>query len=178
MHCAPAHGAEDYNAFRGLGLLSATTTQTMLCHVDGAGKFTEEVIGIVGSNAGLVGQEVLKGGSKAIIELLKTLPDKPLLKVEKIKHRYPYDWKTDEPIIVTLVLFILPYHSLTDVHYRATSQWFANLDGIKGDALDALTPVNFLPPACTPRLSFHRRIYLYPKPHSSKPPRILHPVSL
>jgi isoleucyl-tRNA synthetase len=75
----------------------------MLCHVDGAGKFTSEVAGVVGSVAkeALIGQEVLKGGSKAILQLLKEIGC--LVNVEKIKHRYPYDWKTNEPVIMMLV---------------------------------------------------------------------------
>ena len=28
-----------------------------------------------------------------------------LVKIERFKHRYPYDWKTDKPVIVTCVLF-------------------------------------------------------------------------
>ena len=98
VHCAPAHGFEDYNTFRALGLLDI---DEMLCHVDGAGKFTKDVASVVGTDAGkaLVGQEVLKGGSVAIIELLKSTGC--LIKVEKLKHRFPYDWRTNEPIIVT-----------------------------------------------------------------------------
>ena len=40
---------------------------------------------------------------------------------------------------------------------RSTSQWFANLDSIKDDALSALENVIFFPPACTSRYStlFH-----------------------
>ena len=109
VHCAPAHGAEDYLAFRALGLLQGSTD--IVCHVDDAGKFSTDVAHIVGEEAAqtLVGQEVLKGGSKAIIKLLESAGS--LVKVQKIKHRYPYDWKTGEPIIVTLV------HSLHDVVY-------------------------------------------------------------
>jgi isoleucyl-tRNA synthetase len=76
----------------------------MLCHVDGSGRFISDVADIVGSAAGqtLIGQEVLKGGSKAVIELLKSTGN--LVKVEKIKHRFPYDWRTNEPVIVTWVI--------------------------------------------------------------------------
>ncbi|KAH7907567.1 tRNA synthetases class I-domain-containing protein [Hygrophoropsis aurantiaca] len=127
VHCAPAHGAEDYLAFRSLGLLQGTTTD-MLCHVDGNGYFADSVASIVGHDVAksLVGQDVLKGGSKAIVQLLGQAGS--LVKMQKIKHRYPYDWKTNEPIIVT-----------------ATSQWFANLDNIKDDALEALKDVEFFP---------------------------------
>lgn len=98
VHCAPAHGAEDYLAFRSQGLLSSG----MLCHVDGEGKFSQRVTDVVPPELGgeaLVGLEVLKGGSKAIVKILEECG--ALLGVERIKHRYPYDWKTNEPVIVT-----------------------------------------------------------------------------
>ncbi|RDB30371.1 Isoleucine--tRNA ligase [Hypsizygus marmoreus] len=132
VHCAPAHGAEDYHAFLALDFVS--TSQNMLCHVDAEGKFTAEVTNVVGDEAaGLVGQEVLSGGSKAVVNLLKNVGG--LVKVQRIKHRYPYDWKTDKPIIVT-----------------ATSQWFADLANIKDDALNALKEISFFPPASRNRL--------------------------
>lgn len=53
----------------------------------------------------LVGQEVLSGGSRAVVDILKTLGS--LVKVQRIKHRYPYDWKTDKPIIVTYVFSLI-----------------------------------------------------------------------
>ncbi|KAF9239290.1 tRNA synthetases class I-domain-containing protein [Melanogaster broomeanus] len=132
VHCAPAHGAEDYLAFRSQGLLGSG----MLCHVDGEGKFSQRVMDIVpGETEGeeLVGLEVLKAGSKAVVKLLER--SGALLAVEKIKHKYPYDWKTNEPVIVT-----------------ATSQWFANLNDIKEDALTAVEDVAFFPPASRNRL--------------------------
>lgn len=98
VHCAPAHGAEDYLAFRSQGLLSSG----MLCHVDGEGKFSQRVTDVVPPELGgeaPVGLEVLKGGSKAIVKILEGCGS--LLAVERIKHRYPYDWKTNEPVIVT-----------------------------------------------------------------------------
>ena len=114
VHCAPAHGAEDYNAFRALGLI--TSSSTILCHVGREGTFTDEVAQVVGETVGrsLAGQAVLKEGSMAVIQLLEEIG--VLVKLEKIKHRYPYDWKTNEPIIVTCVVFpILAFH---DMHCR------------------------------------------------------------
>lgn len=72
----------------------------MLCHVDDSGKFDAGVAEVVGAERAetLVGQEVLKGGGKAAVELLKEVG--ALLKIQRVKHRYPYDWKTKEPIIV------------------------------------------------------------------------------
>lgn len=100
VHCAPAHGAEDYNLFKE-GLVSSTSS--IVCHVGEGGLFTNEVAHVVGKEAGqtLVGQPVLDNGSRAIVGLLKNM--NRLLKIERFKHRYPYDWKTDKPIIVTYV---------------------------------------------------------------------------
>ncbi|KAF8918283.1 tRNA synthetases class I-domain-containing protein [Mucidula mucida] len=95
VHCAPAHGAEDYNAFRSLSL------DSMLCHVDHLGQFSDDVRAVVGETdaASLIGQSVLEGGSRAVVELLKAKG--ALVKIKRIKHKYPYDWRTNEPIIVT-----------------------------------------------------------------------------
>ncbi|KAF8157025.1 tRNA synthetases class I-domain-containing protein [Crassisporium funariophilum] len=133
VHCAPSHGAEDYAAFRSLGLISSSLQ--MICHVDHRGAFTPDIAEVVGEEAAkkLVGKEVLGEGNKEMVGLLKELGS--VVKVERLKHRYPYDWKTKEPIIVT-----------------ATSQWFANLDDIKDNALGALKEVAFFPEASRNRL--------------------------
>lgn len=101
VHCAPAHGTEDYTLFRSLGLIS--NTRNMLCHVGAKGEFTDRVAEVVGAEAAgrLVGKSVLGEGSKEAVELIKEAGR--LVKVKKIKHRYPYDWKTNEPIILTCV---------------------------------------------------------------------------
>ncbi|KAJ3517915.1 hypothetical protein NLJ89_g199 [Agrocybe chaxingu] len=135
VHCAAAHGAEDYNAFRSLGLLNPSNTDDLVCHVDSKGQFTPDVADVVGQEYAkrLAGTEVLGDGNKEIVMILKELGK--VYKVQRVKHRYPYDWKTNEPIIVT-----------------ATSQWFANLDKIKDDALNALKPVSFFPEISRNRL--------------------------
>ncbi|KLO17641.1 isoleucyl-tRNA synthetase [Schizopora paradoxa] len=135
VHVAPAHGAEDYAAFLSMGLLDARSEYPLLCHVDERGCFSSAIQNVVGDILGkdLVGLEVLKAGTTTIIDVLKLYD--ALAKEEPIVHRYPYDWKTDQPIIVT-----------------ATSQWFANLDAIKERALTTLETVNFFPPASRTRL--------------------------
>ncbi|KAI0053136.1 isoleucyl-tRNA synthetase [Auriscalpium vulgare] len=133
VHCAPAHGGEDYNVFRSLGLISSQNS--IVCHVGADGAFTKKVVDAVGSEAGqrLIGKAVLDEGSRAVSELLIDMG--VLVKRQRIKHRYPYDWKTDKPIIVT-----------------ATSQWFANLDNIKDDAIAAIQSVQFYPDISRNRL--------------------------
>jgi isoleucyl-tRNA synthetase len=99
VHCAPAHGAEDYQVFKALGRIS--NTNNMLCHVGRAGEFTEAVAEVIGNDAAekLVKKSVLKEGGKAAVDLLREVGQ--LVKIKRIKHRYPYDWKTDQPIILT-----------------------------------------------------------------------------
>ncbi|KAF8630473.1 hypothetical protein AX15_002904 [Amanita polypyramis BW_CC] len=133
VHCAPAHGVEDYIAFRCLGHLS--NMDDMICHVDSEGKFSKDVAAVVGLEATrlLLGREVLAEGGKAIVEMLREMGH--LVKIKRTKHRYPYDWRTNKPIIV-----------------MATSQWFANLDNIKDNALKALSDVSFFPAVSRNRL--------------------------
>ena len=99
VHCAPAHGEEDYAAFRSLGLLSNATN--ILCHVDETGAFSPEIANVVGEEeaAKLVGKDVLVKGNAAMVELLNKKG--MVVKSENVFHRYPYDWKTNEPVIVT-----------------------------------------------------------------------------
>ncbi|KAF5318460.1 hypothetical protein D9619_010660 [Psilocybe cf. subviscida] len=126
-HCAPAHGAEDYETLR-------DSVADLICHVDGNGEFPLEIADIVGATHSeqLIGKNVLGEGNKEMVALLKSLGR--VVKMQKIKHRYPYDWRTKQPIIVT-----------------ATSYWFANLGFIKEDALTAWKDVTFFPASLTAR---------------------------
>lgn len=51
-----------------------------------------------------------------------------LLKEEPYSHKYPYDWRTKKPTI-----------------FRATSQWFASVEGFRGEALGAIAGVSWVP---------------------------------
>ncbi|CDO75434.1 hypothetical protein BN946_scf184693.g3 [Trametes cinnabarina] len=148
VHCAPAHGAEDYVVMQSLGLIrtnSSTSSELsvptlsasadLVCHVNGLGQFTEDIVEVVGKEAAnrLVAKDVLDQGGREIVGLLTEIG--AVRKVQRFKHRYPYDWKTDKPVIVL-----------------ATSQWFANLDNIKEDAIAALQDVTFVPTISRNRL--------------------------
>lgn len=105
VHCAPAHGVEDYVTLQGLRLISNDKTRpNLICHVDGEGRFSSDVSEVVGDELGkkLVGLAVLDEGTDSIIEILQNM-NGVLVKEQKVTHRYPYDWKTDKPIIVTYV---------------------------------------------------------------------------
>lgn len=138
MHCAPAHGSDDYLALRKIGVISSSAESEILCHIDSRGLFTnsESLQNIVGTKAAqsLNGKDVFSTGNRAILELLQSISvpgNGVLIKIEKIKHRYPYDWKTKTPVITL-----------------ATKQWFANLDGVREKAIEALETVKFFPTAC------------------------------
>ena len=51
-----------------------------------------------------------------------------LLLLDPIKHSYPHDWRTKKPVI-----------------FRATPQWFASIDPIKDDILNAIKEVEWTP---------------------------------
>lgn len=112
VHTAPGHGQEDYQVGQQYGL-------DLLSPVDGDGTFTKDA----GPFAGL---NVLNGGNEAVIEALQSAG--ALLKEESYAHKYPYDWRTKQPVIL-----------------RATEQWFASVDGFREAVLDAISTVNWIP---------------------------------
>ncbi len=115
VHCAPGHGFDDYLACLPLGIPVAAP-------VDNDGLFTEEAFPDQPDR--LTGISVLDGGSAAVLDILGD----DVLDVHEYTHKYPYDWRTKQPIIV-----------------RATAQWFADVDSIKDDALAAIGQVQFVP---------------------------------
>ena len=82
----------------------------LLSPVNDAGSFTAE------AGEGLEGLSVLGEGNQAVIAKLEAAG--ALLQEEAYEHKYPYDWRTKKPTI-----------------FRATSQWFASVDGFRDDAL-------------------------------------------
>ncbi|MCU5745729.1 isoleucine--tRNA ligase [Staphylococcus sp. SQ8-PEA] len=62
--------------------------------------------------------------NKPITDLLKEKG--ALLKLEFITHSYPHDWRTKKPVI-----------------FRATPQWFASIDQVRQDILDAIDETKF-----------------------------------
>jgi isoleucyl-tRNA synthetase len=99
----------------------------LLSPVDDAGRFTDEA----GPFAGLA---VQTDGNQAVIEALQAAG--ALLKEEKYAHKYPYDWRTKKPTI-----------------FRATDQWFASVEGFRGEALEAIRNVAWYPAAGEKRIT-------------------------
>ncbi|ROW07958.1 hypothetical protein VMCG_03655 [Cytospora schulzeri] len=122
VHIAPGHGHDDYEVCKPLGL-------EVSAPVDNDGHFTAEAY--PEDPQRLQGLFVQGKGNTAVLEVLGSR----VLHVHKYQHKYPYDWRTKRPIIV-----------------RATAQWFADVAGIKEDALKALENVRFIPAGGKTRL--------------------------
>lgn len=65
-----------------------------------------------------VGKYVLTEGNQAVIEYIKA----DLLGRSEIKHSYPYDWRTKQPVII-----------------KASKQWFVDTEQIKKKAVVGIT---------------------------------------
>lgn len=104
VHTAPGHGEDDY-------LIGLQYGLEILSPIDNRGHFTAEA-------PELEGMFYLKG-NKVILE--KLTDSGHLLAQSKIKHSYPHDWRTKQPVI-----------------YRATPQWFASIDKFRKELLESV----------------------------------------
>lgn len=111
VHIAPGHGEDDYNVGKLYKL-------DILCPVDNKGYMTKEAR----QYEGLFYTEC----NQKVIEDLENCHN--LLKVVKITHSYPHDWRTKKPVI-----------------FRATPQWFASIDKIKDELLKNVKDVTWYP---------------------------------
>ncbi|KAI9706684.1 MAG: isoleucine-tRNA ligase [Candelina mexicana] len=124
VHLAPGHGMDDYQVCNQHGIAA-------FAPVDDAGRFT--VAALASEPGRLANKEVLWGGAREVLLCLGDLGH--ILGTEKYTHKYPYDWRTKQPVIV-----------------RATEQWFADVGSIKDAALASLKNVQFIPSAGRGRL--------------------------
>ena len=99
----------------------------LLSPVDDRGDFTAD------AGAALEGKNVLGEGNDACIAALAE--SGALLLREAYGHKYPYDWRTKKPTI-----------------FRATSQWFASVEGFRDDALRELDGIEFIPASGAKRM--------------------------
>ena len=129
VHCAPGHGMEDYEALQDL---IKNDKISVRAPVDDSGKFTGEAS--PGQPELLQGLIAFTEGNDRVLAAFDQLG--LLLGTSKYLHKYPYDWRTKQPVMV-----------------RATEQWFADLSGIKSKALQALQDVSYHPENGLARLS-------------------------
>ncbi|PKI85570.1 Ism1p [Malassezia vespertilionis] len=137
VHMAPAHGQEDYQVWRDTGNLAQ---HGLVSHVDGQGRFAfpgaeaGSTAAVCAAAQALDGQEAMYEGNQSVLALLY---DHGALLGERLyTHSYPIDWRTKKPLMM-----------------RATSQWFADLSHISGEAQAALEHVHFVPATGRNRLA-------------------------
>ncbi|WFD33309.1 isoleucine--tRNA ligase [Malassezia cuniculi] len=131
VHIAPAHGQEDYALWRDSGRLAE---RGLVSPIDDEGRFviSEGSAGGAATQV-LAGMEALGDGNAAMVQLVDSLGG--LLGEHAYQHSYPIDWRTKKPVLT-----------------RATSQWFADLSELGGDAQRALDNVKCIPAAGRARL--------------------------
>ncbi|KAI0881268.1 isoleucyl-tRNA synthetase [Annulohypoxylon maeteangense] len=125
VHLAPGHGFDDYEVCRSLGI-------PVVAPIDDHGRFTEDAFPDL-PEALLSSPSVIEGGGQDVLSLLQVYAD--VLWTEKHTHKYPYDWRTKQPVII-----------------RATEQWFADVESIKKEALKSLQNIRFIPTGGKKRL--------------------------
>lgn len=74
----------------------------------------------------LGGQHIFKV-TEPVLDLLRQ--GEALLSAEPLVHSYPHSWRSKSPLI-----------------YRLTSQWFLDIEKLRGKALDAIDQVTWVPP--------------------------------
>ena len=116
VHLAPGHGQDDYEVCSAHGIEAVAP-------VDDEGHFTASAYPD-NPDALTSAPNILQGGNEVVLGLLGD----DVVHSHTIQHKYPYDWRTKQPVII-----------------RATAQWFADVGSIKEDALHALQGVQFVP---------------------------------
>ncbi|KAG5914089.1 hypothetical protein E4U42_000684, partial [Claviceps africana] len=116
VHMAPGHGQDDYEVCAQLGIEA-------FAPVTDEGRFTKDAYP---DQPELLtdAPSILDGGAEVVLSLIKD----DVLATHALQHKYPYDWRTKQPVVV-----------------RATAQWFADVGRIKQGSLKALRAVRFVP---------------------------------
>ncbi len=111
VHSAPAFGEADFFACKREGI-------ELVCPVDANGAFTDEVPPYTGM--------LVKDADKEILRELKR--QGVLFHQATIRHRYPFCWRSDTPLI-----------------YKAVSTWFVAVEKIKDQILEANAQIHWMP---------------------------------
>ncbi len=111
VHAAPGFGEADFYACQKKNI-------PVVCPVDQNGQFTAEVPEYQG--------RMVKECDKEIIRHLKQ--EGRILKHDTIRHRYPFCWRSDTPLI-----------------YRAMSTWFVRVEEIKDKLLRSNEQIYWMP---------------------------------
>ncbi|KAH8922066.1 isoleucyl-tRNA synthetase [Atractiella rhizophila] len=133
VHSAPAHGFEDWSICHAV-IAEDSLSEALLTTVTDQGRFSNSLRQILRPDIAeeLNGKSVMGDGVKSITHYLR---EESLIAEVPITHKYPYDWRTKQPVMI-----------------RVTPQWFANLESIKDQALSAVETVQFTPESGRARL--------------------------
>jgi isoleucyl-tRNA synthetase len=111
VHAAPAFGEVDFFACSKEGI-------ELICPVDRNGRFTKEVPDFQGL--------FVKDADKEILRKLKA--EKKVFHFSQVRHRYPFCWRSDTPLI-----------------YKAVSSWFVAVEKCKEQILAANQKIYWVP---------------------------------
>ncbi|CAG9539192.1 unnamed protein product [Cercopithifilaria johnstoni] len=114
VHLSYAHGLDDFKVALKLG-------EKVHCFVDERGCYTRDL----GHN--LEGKYVLREGNDAVLKMFR----KNVVYTHQYNHRYPYDWRTKQPVII-----------------RSSKQWFIDVSEIGVEAARKIE--NEAPPIGSP----------------------------
>ena len=113
VHIAPGFGADDFDVCR-----AYDAHFPIVCPVDNAGCFTDEV-------PDYAGRQVFDTNE----DIIQKLKDRRILvKKEQITHSYPHCWRTDQPII-----------------YRAMSGWFVKVTDLRDEMVELNRGITWVP---------------------------------
>jgi isoleucyl-tRNA synthetase len=122
VHTAPGHGPDDFvcvQKYNRSGVMPEALP--ILSPIDSQGRMTHETW----LPESLKGQFYEQGNGR-VIDLLKTA--NALLFHKPFTHSYPHSWRSHAPVI-----------------FRATEQWFINMDGFRKEALQAVDETDWVP---------------------------------
>lgn len=111
VHISPAHGEDDFYAAKEAGV-------PLVCAVDDNGRFTKLVPELEGL--------FFKEADKAILAKLKE--EGLLFKRATCRHRYPFCWRTDTPLM-----------------YKAHATWFVAVEKFKDLIIDTVKDIHWVP---------------------------------
>ena len=111
VHMAPAFGEDDF-------ALCKSENIELVCPIDVNCRFTDEVVDYEG--------QFVKDADKEIIRRLKN--EGKVFWHTTIRHRYPFCWRTDKPLI-----------------YRAVTTWFVAVEKIKDQMIENNKEIHWVP---------------------------------
>ena len=112
VHTAPGYGDDDYHFGKkyDLPIVAPMNDQGVLTKENGP-----EFDGVFYQKADDISLKFLKDQNALLLE-------------EPLKHSYPFDWRTKQPIV-----------------FRATDQWFVSIDQMRDEILKAVDEVQYFP---------------------------------